>query len=79
MGEDSLELDYLAKARNGSFRESMEARPDLAMWSPRRGYTSATTRKVLTTGWINGARLDESKKRHSEIVCDSVGGIFVCC
>ena len=74
------ELDYLAEARNGKFfRESMEARPDLAnVVTAAPVYTSATTRKVLTTGWINGARLDESKrKRHSEIVCGSVDGIFV--
>ena len=32
-------------------------------------YTSATTRKVLTTGWINGARLDESKEGDIPKLC----------
>jgi len=32
-------------------------------------YASATTRKVLTTGWINGARLDESKEGDIPKLC----------
>ena len=65
------ELDYLAEARNGKFfRESMEARPDLAnVVTAAPVYTSATTRKVLTTGWINGARLDESKESDIPKLC----------
>jgi len=65
------ELDYLAEARNGQlFREAMEARPDLAnVVTAAPVYTSATTRKVLTTGWINGARLDESKEGDIPKLC----------
>jgi len=65
------ELDYLAEARNGQlFREAMESRQDLAnVVTAAPVYTSATTRKVLTTGWINGARLDESKEGDIPKLC----------
>ena len=65
------ELDYLAEARNGQlFREAMESRQDLAnVVTAAPVYASATTRKVLTTGWINGARLDESKEGDIPKLC----------
>ena len=65
------ELDYLAEARNGElFREAMESRQDLAnVVTAAPVYRSSTTRRVLTTGWINGARLDESNSDDIPKLC----------
>ena len=56
------ELDYVAEAGHGErFSEAMASRPDLSgvvMAAPVR--RDATTRAVLTTGWVNGQRLDTS-------------------
>ena len=57
------ELDYEAEASNGErFAAAMAARPDLAgvvTAAPVR--REATTRRVLTTGWVKGQRLDTSE------------------
>ena len=57
------ELDYQLEAANGErFRLAMEARPDLAgVVTAAPVVRAASTRRVLTTGWINGQRLDTSE------------------
>ena len=56
------ELDYRHEATNGErFRVAMESRPDLAgVVTAAPVIKGASTRRVLTTGWIDGQRLDTS-------------------
>ena len=56
------ELDYRREAANGErFRVAMESRPDLAgVVTAAPVIKGASTRRVLTTGWIDGQRLDTS-------------------
>lgn len=56
------ELDYVSEAENGErFAKAMQARPDLAgVVTAAKVRKEATTRRVLTTGWVQGQRLDTS-------------------
>lgn len=57
------ELDYCREANNGErFRLAMLSRPDLAgVVTAAPVLRNASTRRVLTTGWIDGQRLDTSE------------------
>ena len=65
------ELDYGQEAANGErFRLAMESRPDLAgVVTAAPVMPSASTRRVLTTGWINGQRLDTSEEGDVPRLC----------
>ncbi|OUS47446.1 ABC1 family-domain-containing protein [Ostreococcus tauri] len=56
------ELDYDAEATNGEkFAEAMAARSDLGgVVTAAPVFRQASTRAVLTTGWIDGVRLQDS-------------------
>ena len=65
------ELDYGQEAAAGEqFRLAMESRPDLAgVVTTAPVMPSASTRRVLTTGWINGQRLDTSEEGDVPRLC----------
>ena len=65
------ELDYGQEAAEGEqFRLAMESRPDLAgVVTTAPVMPSASTRRVLTTGWINGQRLDTSEEGDVPRLC----------
>ena len=65
------ELDYEREAANGErFRREMESRPDLAgVVTAAPVEQRASTRRVLTTGWINGQRLDTSEEGDVPRLC----------
>jgi aarF domain-containing kinase len=65
------ELDYIKEAENGErFRLAMESRPDLAgVVTAAPVQRVASTRRVLTTGWINGQRLDTSEEGDVPRLC----------
>ncbi|KAL3726748.1 hypothetical protein ACJRO7_031616 [Eucalyptus globulus] len=55
------ELDYVNEGENGTrFAEMM--RKDLPQVVVPKTYTTYTSRKVLTTGWIEGEKLSQSKE-----------------
>ena len=65
------ELDYGREAANGErFRLAMESRPDLAgVVTAAPVVARASTRRVLTTGWIDGQRLDTSEEGDVPRLC----------
>ena len=65
------ELDYTREANNGErFRLAMESRPDLAgVVTAAPVIKGASTRRVLTTGWIDGQRLDTSEEGDVPRLC----------
>jgi predicted unusual protein kinase regulating ubiquinone biosynthesis (AarF/ABC1/UbiB family) len=65
------ELDYGREAANGErFRVAMESRPDLAgVVTAAPVIKGASTRRVLTTGWIDGQRLDTSEEGDVPRLC----------
>ena len=65
------ELDYGLEAANGErFRLAMESRPDLAeVVTAAPVVRRASTRRVLTTGWIDGQRLDTSEEGDVPRLC----------
>ena len=65
------ELDYNREAANGErFRLAMESRPDLAgVVTAAPVLKNASTRRVLTTGWIDGQRLDTSEEGDVPRLC----------
>ena len=65
------ELDYRREAANGErFRVAMESRPDLAgVVTAAPVIKGASTRRVLTTGWIDGQRLDTSEEGDVPRLC----------
>ena len=65
------ELDYGLEAANGErFRLAMESRPDLAeVVTAAPVLRRASTRRVLTTGWIDGQRLDTSEEGDVPRLC----------
>ena len=65
------ELDYGREAANGErFRLAMERRPDLAgVVTAAPVIKGASTRRVLTTGWIDGQRLDTSEEGDVPRLC----------
>ena len=65
------ELDYTREANNGErFRLAMESRPDLAgVVTAAPVIKGASTRRVLTTGWIEGQRLDTSEEGDVPRLC----------
>lgn len=65
------ELDYEAEAANGErFAAAMAARPDLAgAVTAAPVLREATTRRVLTTGWVVGQRLDTSTEGDVPRLC----------
>ena len=65
------ELDYGREAENGErFRLAMESRPDLAgVVTAAPVIKGASTRRVLTTGWIDGQRLDTSEEGDVPRLC----------
>ena len=65
------ELDYEAEATNGeNFAAAMAARSDLGgVVSAAPVFRQASTRRVLTTGWIDGVRLQDSKADDTAQLC----------
>ena len=65
------ELDYEAEATNGeNFATAMAARSDLGgVVSAAPVFRQASTRRVLTTGWIDGVRLQDSKADDTAQLC----------
>ena len=65
------ELDYRREAANGErFRVAMASRPDLAgVVTAAPVIEGASTRRVLTTGWIDGQRLDTSEEGDVPRLC----------
>jgi len=65
------ELDYEREANNGErFRTAMESRPDLAgVVTAPKVQRVASTRRVLTTDWIEGQRLDTSEEGDVPRLC----------
>ena len=65
------ELDYTKEADNGErFRLAMESRPDLAgVVTAAPVERGASTRRVITTGWIDGQRLDTSEEGDVPRLC----------
>jgi predicted unusual protein kinase regulating ubiquinone biosynthesis (AarF/ABC1/UbiB family) len=65
------ELDYEAEATNGEkFAAAMAARSDLGgVVTAAPVFRQASTRRVLTTGWIDGVRLQDSKADDTAQLC----------
>lgn len=65
------ELDYEAEATNGeNFAAAMASRSDLGgVVSAAPVFRQASTRRVLTTGWIDGVRLQDSKADDTAKLC----------
>eukprot|EP01035_Chromulina_nebulosa_P021250 gene21250-27535_t len=64
------ELDYLAEANNSRiFMKSIESTPLKDSVFAPEVITSLTTRKVLTTQWIDGDRLELSNQKDISILC----------
>ena len=64
------ELDYIEEAINGkTFMEGIERTPLSGVVFSPTVVDEMTTRKVLTTEWIVGERLDKSAKEDVSILC----------
>ena len=65
------ELDYEAEATNGEkFAAAMAVRSDLGgVVTAAPVFRQASTRRVLTTGWIDGVRLQDSKADDTAQLC----------
>mmetsp|Transcript_26475 Transcript_26475/g.59718 ORF Transcript_26475/g.59718 Transcript_26475/m.59718 type:complete len:598 (-) Transcript_26475:68-1861(-) len=64
------ELDYIEEALNAkSFTESIKQTPLSGVVSSPLVVDELTTRKVLTTEWVVGERLDKSEKGDVAILC----------
>ena len=64
------ELDYIEEAVNAkSFTESIKQTPLSGVVFSPRVVDELTTRKVLTTEWVVGERLDKSEKGDVAILC----------
>ena len=65
------ELDYEAEATNGeNFAKAMASRSDLGgVVTAAPVFRQASTRRVLTTGWIEGVRLQDSKADDTAQLC----------
>jgi len=65
------ELDYEAEATNGeNFAKAMAVRSDLGgVVTAAPVFRQASTRRVLTTGWIDGVRLQDSQENDTAQLC----------
>ena len=64
------ELDYLAEARNSeSFMDGISSTPLKDVVFSPRVLTDLSTRRVLTTEWVDGERLDRSNNEDVTILC----------